>query len=36
MTIVSGLGIAGIVFLLLAWLARRFARPSPDRTPDGR
>ncbi len=31
MTVVSALGIAGIVFLLLAWLARRFApAPSPE------
>ena len=30
MTVVSGLGIAGMVFLLLAWLVRRFApRPVP-------
>ena len=27
MTTVSGLGIAGMVFLLLAWLLRRFTRP---------
>jgi hypothetical protein len=38
MTVVSGLGIAGIACLLVAWLARRFAPrapPSPDdRGPD--
>jgi positive regulator of sigma E activity len=34
MTVVSALGIAGIAFLLLAWLARRFAPPAP-REPDG-
>lgn len=36
MTVVSALGIAGIVFLLLAWLARRFAPPplpGPDDDP---
>ena len=27
MTTVSGLGIAGMVLLLLAWLMRRFMRP---------
>lgn len=27
MTVVSGLGVAGMVFLLLAWLARRLAPP---------
>jgi hypothetical protein len=30
MTVVSALGIAGIVFLLLAWLVRRFAPPQPS------
>lgn len=30
MTTVSALGIAGIVFLLLAWLARRFAPLQPS------
>ena len=35
MTVVSGLGIAGMVFLLLAWLARKCARPSPTPADDG-
>jgi uncharacterized protein HemY len=35
MTIVSGLGIAGMVLLLLAWLLRRFTRP-PAQTDDPR
>ena len=34
MTVVSGLGIAGIAFLLLAWLARRLAPPRSDATAD--
>ena len=35
MTIVSGLGIAGMLLLLVAWLLRRFARP-PARTDEPR
>jgi hypothetical protein len=35
MTVVSALGIAGIVFLLLAWLARRFAPPQLPGPDDG-
>ena len=34
MTVVSALGIAGIVFLLLAWLARRFAPTHPPEPPE--
>ena len=34
MTIVSALGIAGIAFLVLAWLARRFAPPQPSDAED--
>lgn len=33
MTVVSALGIAGIVALLIAWLARRFA-PTPPEPPE--
>lgn len=33
MTVVSALGIAGIVCLLIAWLARRFA-PAPQEPPE--
>lgn len=36
MTVVSGLGIAGMVFLLLAWLVRKFARPPQTPADDGR
>lgn len=35
MTVVSALGIAGIAFLLLAWLARRFAPAPPSVPGDG-
>jgi hypothetical protein len=35
MTVVSGLGIAGMVFLLLAWLARKVARPPQAPADDG-
>ena len=35
MTTVSGLGIAGMAFLLLAWLLRRFTRP-PAQTDEPR
>jgi hypothetical protein len=36
MTVVSGLGIAGMVFLLLAWLVRKVVRPPQTPTDDGR
>jgi hypothetical protein len=35
MTVVSGLGIAGMVFLLLAWLVRKVARPPQTPADDG-
>ena len=33
MTVVSGLGIAGIALLLVAWLLRRWIRPAQDDVP---